>query len=432
MKAMKKISKEIVYFVFTMIVAFLLVMGLSQIKPVFAGEAAYTVNVYAQVEGKLASNPTTLSSKHEGDYVEFSQVLSLEKDGKTYLLKSWEDATANGLPKYTYRNVDVAKNKAILGFYMPARVVNIKAVYEEAPSYNNNTNQNWRRINDAESMTGSLWQVSDIYVPITATYFNTLTNDYSASILDGVGDTQVYTANPFLNGDATYTKTVTFDAGSVGSETKSYRAGDLVVYAVPYEYNGYYINDSSVTLAGVNKALNFITNATAYTGDNTLFLTRYVMDSDKNRYVLLIFTMPDDDVVISASYPNAIPVPTATPVTAPKTLSSTIKSKGEKKINFEDGRAPVWIDTDEIQKNRDDIIALQKQMGDGEEKRIYSYYVGDHIYFVTGDHTSVYGLDENKALAIINAEKAGEPFVTYNGSDITLILGGNSTWQQVY
>ena len=71
-------------------------------------------------------------------------------------------------------------------------------------------------------------------------------------------------------------------------------------------------------------------------------------------------------------------------------------------------------------------------MGDGEEKRIYSYYVGDHIYFVTGDHTSVYGLDENKALAIINAEKAGEPFVTYNGSDITLILGGNSTWQQVY
>jgi hypothetical protein len=434
---MKSIAKEITIFIATLLAVYLIIGVFFKATPVFADATEYEVNVYAQIGGSAASSPTSLGTKLEGTYVELSQNLQIQtSDGtKTYLLKGWENLTSgatDGLPKYTYRNVNTSEGKAILGFYMPARNVNIKAVYEEATAYGNNTSNNLRRSNDDESLIGSLWQVSNIYMPVEGITLSTLTSDISSYVKDGVGDSIVYSANPFLSSGSTYNKTITLDAGSAGTETVTKRAGDLVVYAVPYAKNGHYIDDSSITIAKSSGSFTFIENAAAYTGDNTFFLTRYAIDSAHNRYILLIFTMPDEDVTITASYPTAIPVAQAiTQVEAPSELSATINSKGKLLVEFEDGRASVIIDTDDIQNNRTNILMLQDQLGDSE--RLYTYHVGNHIYFVTGSHTNinVCGSDDEK-LAIIQAEKNGESFVTYNGSTITLVTGGNRTWQQVY
>jgi len=432
----KSIAKEIALFAATLLVMFFIVGAFNRATPVFADTTEYDINVYAQVNGSAASSPTTLEGKTEGVYVELRQDLQItSNDNKTYLLKGWEDLTSgatDGLPRYTYRDVNISEGKAILGFYMPARDVNIKAVYEEATAYGNNTSNNLKRSNDDENLTGSLWQVSNIYMPVEGITLSTLTSDISSYIKDGVGDSIVYSANPFLSSGSTYNKTITFDAGSAGTETVTKRAGDLVVYAIPYAKSGHYIDDSSIAIAKESGSFTFIDNAAAYTGENTFFLTRYAIDSEQNRYVLLIFTMPDDNVTITASYPTAIPVAQAvTQVEEPSELSATINSKGELLVNFEDGRASVIIDTDDIQNNRTDILELQEQLG--SSKRIYTYQVGSHIYFVTGSHTniSLCGTDDEK-LAIIQAEKAGESFLTYNGSTITLVTGGNKTWQQVY
>lgn len=426
----KGFGKDILFFLGAVVAVFFVSVAIKEASPVYADANTYTVNTYIQINGSMATSPSSLTGKNEGDYVEIPFNLVLPKDEKQYLLKSFGDATENGLPKYTYRNAD--GTKAYLGFLMPARDVNIKVIYEEATAYDNNISNNLRRVNDDEGMTGSMWQVSDIYVPVEGTTFSTLTGDISSSVKEGVGDSIVYSANPFLSGGATYNKTITFNAGSAGTTTKAARAGDIVVYPVPYELAGHYINDESVTLQGDNASLTFVKNAAQYTGDNTFFLKRYAMDSLQNRYVLLVFTMPDDNVTISASYPTAIPAPTQAPVpTGNGELSKKINSTGLLKVEFEDGREPVLIDTDDIQKNRDDILRLQEQLG-GSQK-ITSYKVGSHIYFVAGDHTNIMAASsEEEALAIINAEKKGEPFVEFNGSTITLVEHGNSTWQQVY
>lgn len=427
---LKGFGKDILFFLGAIVAVFLVSVAIKEASPVYADANTYTVNTYIQINGSMAQSPSSLTGKNEGDYIEIPFNLVLPKDEKQYLLKSYGDATANGLPKYTYRNTD--GTKAYLGFLMPARDVNIKVIYEEATTYDNNISNNLRRVNDDEGMTGSMWQVSDIYAPIEGTTFSTLTGDISPAVKEGVGDSIVYSANPFLSGGSTYNKTIYFDFGSEAMRVTPARAGDLVVYPVPYEENGHYLNDESVTLTGKNGELTFINNSASYDGTNTFFLKRYVMDDRHNRYVLLVFTMPDDDVTISASYPTAIPAPTQAPVpTGNGELSKKINSTGLLKIEFEDGREPVLIDTDDIQKNRDDILRLQEQLGGAQ--KITSYKVGSHIYFVAGDHTNIMAASsEEEALAIINAEKKGEPFVEFNGSTITLVEHGNSTWQQVY
>ena len=235
-----------------------------------------------------------------------------------------------------------------------------------------------------------------------------------------------------MSNGSTYNKTINFDAGSAGSNSVSKRAGDLVVYAIPYALNGHYIDDSSITITKENGSFTFINNAMSYNGDNTFFLKRYAIDSKHDRYILLIFTMPDDNVTITANYPTAIPIPQSFAQTKTDTeLSPTINSKGKLKINFEDGRASVLIDADDIQNNRDKILALKEQVGSSD--KMYVYQIGNHIYFVTGSHTNINSLpDDATKLAVIAAEKKAEPFVAYGGSDITLVPGGNSTWQQVY
>lgn len=429
---LKGFGKEILFFIGTFIACFLLFGALNTNKSVFADSTDHKVNIYVQIEGSLATSPQTITGKLDGDYVEITQALSLSKDSKTYLLKSWGDTTSDGLPKYTYKDVDLASEKAKLGFYMPARDVNIKAVYEEATSYSNNDSNNLRRQVDAENKIGSLWQVSDIYVPTEGETFAVPTDNIASAVIEGVGDSIIYSANPFLSNNAPISRTITFDAGAAGSSTKTVRAGDLIVFPVPYELSGHYINDESVSLTGKGGNITTINNAAAYNGDNTFFLKRYVMDNSKNRYVLMVFTMPNFDVIISANYPTAIPAQdhTSAPIEN-KELSETINSKGELRINFEDGRAPVLIDTNDIQDNRNKILELQEQLGG--RKKIYCYQIGKHIYLVAGDHTNPFvAQNDEGALAIIKAEKNGEPFVEVLGSTITLVPDGNCSWQQVY
>lgn len=432
---LKSITKEIAFFAATIFALYVVFGLINKTTPVYADTTEYNINVYAQVNGSLGSDPKTISGKTEGVYVEIQQNLSITdtNTGKTYLLKGWEDYSSNGVPKYTYRDVNTSEGKAILGFYMPARDVNIKAVYEEATAYGNNTSNVLKRVDhDDENLTGSLWQVSGIYLPTEGITLSTLSSDISSYVKNGVGDSIVYSANPFLSSGSTYNKTINFNAGSAGSNSVSKRVGDLVVYAVPYALNGHYIDDSSIAITKDNGTFTFIDNAVSYTGENTFFLTRYAIDSNQDRYVLLIFTMPDDNVTITANYPTAIPTPQVLTQTATDIeLSATINSKGEFVVNFEDGRASVIIDTDDIQDNRNKILKLKEQIG-GSDK-LYVYQVGTHIYFVTGSHTNINGLpDDATKLAVIAAEKNAEAFVTCNGSDITLVPGGNSTWQQVY
>ena len=432
----KDIIKEFFFFTATLFALYLAFGAINKVTPVFADTTDYDVNVYAMINGSLGSSPVTISGKAEGIYVELQQDLVLKKNDKTYLLKGWENYTttgSDGIPKYTYRDVNTSEGKAILGFYMPSRDVNIKVVYEESTTYGNNTSNILRRIDhDDEYLTGSLWQVSSIYMPTEGTTLNTLSSDISSYVKDGVGDSIVYSANPFLSNGSTYNKTINFDAGSAGSNSVSKRAGDLVVYAIPYALNGHYIDDSSITITKENGSFTFINNAMSYNGDNTFFLKRYAIDSKHDRYILLIFTMPDDNVTITANYPTAIPIPQSFAQTKTDTeLSPTINSKGKLKINFEDGRASVLIDADDIQNNRDKILALKEQVGSSD--KMYVYQIGNHIYFVTGSHTNINSLpDDATKLAVIAAEKKAEPFVAYGGSDITLVPGGNSTWQQVY
>ncbi len=112
-------------------------------------------------------------------------------------------------------------------------------------------------------------------------------------------------------------------------------------------------------------------------------------------------------------------------------LSDTIASYGRIE-EYLDNNTEVNIDANDILENRNALLELQRQMG-GVSSKIFTYETTDgHIYMVTGAHTSIKGMDSDKAEVVINAEKEGKSSVTHDGDTINLIDGGNTTWQKVY
>lgn len=119
------------------------------------------------------------------------------------------------------------------------------------------------------------------------------------------------------------------------------------------------------------------------------------------------------------------------------TISNQINSSGILTLYKDNGDGTsslsAKIDSNDIEENREAIITLGDQLGwSSEEGKIYFYEVGDNIYMVTGEHTILTSsMETAEKLAIINAELNGEETVTYNGNEINLVSGGNSTWMQV-